>query len=70
MLLFYRQLQSDHLVQLYGVCETPDLLIVTEFMEEGMRYISLLCYYYDSPNIVFVRINIRITILENEGSCQ
>lgn len=30
-----RNLQNEHLVQLYGVCEQPDLLIVTEFMEEG-----------------------------------
>ncbi|KAF6032306.1 BTK [Bugula neritina] len=29
------QLQNDHLVQLYGVCEKPNLLIVTEYMEEG-----------------------------------
>jgi len=32
---YFRQLQNDHLVQLYGVCEKPNLLIVTEYMEEG-----------------------------------
>ncbi|XP_067948174.1 tyrosine-protein kinase TXK-like isoform X2 [Watersipora subatra] len=67
------RLQNEHLVQLYGVCEKPDLLIVTEYMEEG----ALLDYLKRKKNQLLHQPNTCIEIarqvcegmayLESEG---
>ena len=59
--LFVSNLQHDCLVQLYGLCEKPDLLIVTEFMEGGKLYAPLislvLCYRPVLMSLLFIQVH-------------